>query len=302
MQIPPAAQLGATLSPQLARAARFVVDHPEEVAVGSLRSLAGKLGVAPATMTRLARSLGFRNYGALRTESAATLVRQGGYAHRAQRLRDRARGGVADPLAALNAAQVAAVQSASNRNREREIRAFCRALMQGRRVGFLGLRASHALAFHFSYVYGFLFDNGTLLGVAPGSLLDDVYRLAAGDVLVAISVAPYTSSTLDCVARAGGRGVKVLSISDSHSSPIAAHAGHGLAIDTDSPSFFSTMTGLLACVESVVLELALLQGERAVIRLAAIDDRLRRSGAYLDKSWRRNLAAAGATRSSRRAA
>ncbi len=289
VQIAQAAPRVDNLSPQLTRAARFVADHPEEVAVGSLRSLARKLGVAPATMTRLARSLGYRSYAALRTDSAATLVRRGGYAYRAQRLQDRARGAAANPLAALNAAQVAAVQSVAARNREAELRTFCRALLQGKRVGFLGLRASHALAFHFSYVYGFLFDNGALLGVAPGSLLDDVYRLAAGDVLVAISVAPYTRATLDCVERASGRGVKVLAISDSRSSPIARHASHGLAIDTESPSFFSTMTGLLACVETVVLELALLQGERAVERLAAIDDRLRRGGAYSDTSWRRNL-------------
>lgn len=301
MPSPQVAQSGATLTPQLARAARFVADHPEEVAVGSLRSLARKLGVAPATMTRLARALGYRTYAALRNDSAAALVRQSGYAHRAQRLQDRARGDAANPLATLSAAQVAAVQSVAARNREAELKTFCRALLQGKRVGFLGLRASHALAFHFAYVYGFLSDNGTLLGVAPGSLLDDVYRLAAGDVLVAISVAPYTSATLDCVERASGRGVKVLAISDSPSSPVARHARHGLAIDTESPSFFSTMTGLLACVESVVLEIALLQGERAVERLAAIDDRMRRSGAYNDRSWRRNLAAAGFARRSRKA-
>jgi DNA-binding MurR/RpiR family transcriptional regulator len=272
------------LSPQLARAARYVADHPEHIAVASLRSVARRLGVAPATMTRLARALGHRDYGALRHESAATLAKRGGYAHRAERLPAGARG-----LAALNLAQVAAVQSVPARNAEAKLKSFCRALLRADRVGFLGLRASHAIAFHFCYVYGFLADNGVLLGAAPGALLDDVYRLGAGDALVAITVAPYTRATLDCVQSAAERGVGILAITDSHSSPLSRYARHELVVDTESPSFFSTMAGLLACVEAVILDLATLQGSRAVQRLGRIDERLRRAGAYQDTAWRRNL-------------
>ncbi|MGH8689719.1 MAG: MurR/RpiR family transcriptional regulator [Burkholderiales bacterium] len=276
------------MSPQLARAARYVADHPEQVAVGSLRALARTLGVSPATMTRLARTLGHASYDALRRESAAALARQGGYAHRAQRLQDAAKP-PANPLAALSQAQVAAVQSVPAVNSERQIESFCRALLRARRVGFLGLRSSHAIAFQFSYVYGFLFDNGVLLGDAAGALLDDAGRLTARDALVAITVAPYTRASLECVCSAADRGVPILAITDSSASPLGRYAKHALTVDTESPSFFSTMAGLLACVETLVLRLALQQGERAVERLAAIDERLRRAGAYEDTGWRRNL-------------
>lgn len=289
MNLAPAADRAPALSPQLARAARFVADHPEEVTLASMRALARTLGVAPATMTRLARALGYSSFAALRAESVAKLAGQGGYAHRAQRLRDRSRDESGRPHAALGVAQVGAVQSVSARNRDRDIERFCRSLRRGRRVGILGLRASHAVAFHLAYVYGLLYDNGALLGVSPGSLIDDVYRLARGDVLVAISVAPYARATLDCVQRAHAQGVTVLAITDSSSSPIARHSAQRLAVDTDSPSFFTTMTGLLACVEAVILRLALLEGVRAVHRLAAADERLRRGGAYLDTAWRRNV-------------
>jgi DNA-binding MurR/RpiR family transcriptional regulator len=276
------------MSPQLTRAARFVSDHPEQVAVGSMRALARTLGVSPATMTRLTRALGYPSFAALRSESAAALLKQGGYAYRAQRLRAGAKA-QAKPLAALNAAQVAAVQSLAARNSEAAIEAFCRVLLRARRVGFLGLRASHAVAYHLSYVYGFLFDNGILLEHSAGALPDEVCRLSAADALVAISVAPYTRITLDCVRDAAERGVRVLVITDSRSAPLSAYAKQALLVDTDSPSFFSTMAGLLACVEALVLHLALLQGERAVDRLASIDERLRRAGAYQDTAWRRNL-------------
>jgi DNA-binding MurR/RpiR family transcriptional regulator len=54
------------LTPQLQRAARFMVEHPEEVGLNSMRRVAQDAGVKPATITRLTKILGFREYGALR--------------------------------------------------------------------------------------------------------------------------------------------------------------------------------------------------------------------------------------------
>lgn len=289
MNAPAFSATRAALSPQLARAQRYVADHPEQVALGSLRSVAARLGVAPATLSRLARALGYGSYAALRSQCAATLADRAGYGHRVRRLQ--ARAGAHDSLAEVNAAQVAAVQSAGARNPRRRLRDFCRAIRRARRVGFLGLRASHAAASYFAYVYGLLRDNGALLGLSPGALQDEIDRLSAQDALVAVSVAPYTRATLECAQRARTRGVTVLVLSDSAASPLARSAACSLAADTESPSFFSTMVGVIACVEAALVQLALEEGERAVRRLAAMDERLRRAGAYADTAWRRNLGA-----------
>ena len=47
---------------QMQSAARFVIDHPSEVALLSMREQARKAGVPPATMTRLAQRIGFPGY------------------------------------------------------------------------------------------------------------------------------------------------------------------------------------------------------------------------------------------------
>ena len=56
----------ADLSPQLRQAADFVAANPIEVSFRSMRSIAGRTGLAPPTFSRLARSLGFENYEGLR--------------------------------------------------------------------------------------------------------------------------------------------------------------------------------------------------------------------------------------------
>ena len=41
------------LSPQLRRAAHYLIDRPDEIAFTSMRQLADRAGVQPATMVRL---------------------------------------------------------------------------------------------------------------------------------------------------------------------------------------------------------------------------------------------------------
>ena len=62
-------KLAATLPelpPHLRRAARRILDHPHEVAVLSMRTLAAKAQVNPPTMLRLVRRIGFADYETFR--------------------------------------------------------------------------------------------------------------------------------------------------------------------------------------------------------------------------------------------
>ena len=54
------------LSPQLKRAAKYVLDRPAEVAVNSMRRVAAAAQVAPSSMLRLAKTLGYPSYEAFR--------------------------------------------------------------------------------------------------------------------------------------------------------------------------------------------------------------------------------------------
>lgn len=237
-------------------------------------------------MVRLARALDFADYDELRdvfirrVETAAAA-----HAPRAQALQESERSG---PMLVehLAAAQVAAIESAAA-NPESAIAAFVRQLAAARTVAFLGLRASHAIAFHFAYVYGLLRDNGRLLDDRGGALRDHAARLSRGDALIAISLAPYTRATVEAVDVAEQRGTTILALTDSAVSPIARSARHVLLFRTAGPSFFSTLIGALALAELLVGRLAASGGRAVIARLERTDDALREAGAYWDASWSR---------------
>ncbi|MEC7296477.1 MAG: MurR/RpiR family transcriptional regulator, partial [Pseudomonadota bacterium] len=52
----------AALSPQLKRAASYVLEHPTEMAFQSIRKTAQAASVTPSTLVRLAKRLGFESY------------------------------------------------------------------------------------------------------------------------------------------------------------------------------------------------------------------------------------------------
>jgi DNA-binding MurR/RpiR family transcriptional regulator len=149
------------------------------------------------------------------------------------------------------------------------------------------LRASHAIAFHFAYVYGLLRDNGHLLDDRGGALRDHAARLSRGDALIAVSIAPYTRATVEAVEVAEKRGATILALTDSRVSPIARSARHILLFQTSGPSFFSTLIGALALAELLVARLAASGGRAVIARLERTDDALREAGAYWDASWTR---------------
>ena len=80
----------AALPPKMQEAARFIIDHPDEVVVSSMRGIAERSGVQPATFVRLARQLGYSGWPGLKAAFAADMgLQTAQYGQRAKDLASR---------------------------------------------------------------------------------------------------------------------------------------------------------------------------------------------------------------------
>lgn len=270
------------LSPELLRAARWIEAHPREVALHSMRECARRAGLAPATLTRLSQALGFRGFDAIKNLCQESFAAQVGYAGRAEVLQANARHSK-DWLALLNETQHANTASIGGLNQARQLEAAADAMLKARRIYFLGLRASHGLALHLHYTYGLLASNGVLVQGLGGTLSDQVGEMGRGDLLVAMSLAPYTRQTVDAVAQALEQGADLMVLTDSALSPIARSATHTLLFRADSLSYFQSMVGALALAEALAAAVAVRGGRKVLARLQSRQNRLDSEGAYWDK-------------------
>ena len=282
-----------TLPPRLQLAARYILDRPDDVALLSMREQARHAGVPPATMTRLAQRLGLDGYDAVRALYAGA-VRDGtldfagragaGFAGKAgaqveaQKLRGE-RALAADMVQSLGQ-EIARL--AEPRALDRLVAAADR-LHKARRIYCLGLRACHSAAWHFHYMLSLLGDKTVMLDDAGGTGLDALRDSGRGDVVLAASVEPYARATIEAARYAAGEGVPVVALTDSEVSPLAQLASATILVATESPSFFHSMTPLLAVTEILAALVAGRSGQKALAALGRTEAQLAAFGVHLPR-------------------
>ncbi len=273
------------MSAQLRSAARYVLDAPHDVALLTMREQARQAGVQPATMTRLAKHLGLSGYEEVRAIYAAA-VRGGGigFAGKAdaqlasQKLKgDRAL--AVDMLTSLSG-QVAALGDPASIER---LVAIATALSAARRVYCLGLRSSHAVAWHLSYILSLIGEKSVFLHGIGGTEGDALGHATPQDVLIAVSVLPYTRMTVELTEFAAGRGVPVVALTDSEVAPLAQLANHLIVVPTVSPSFFHTMAPAFIVAEILAALIAGQAGDAAVDALRRFDEQGAALRTHLDR-------------------
>jgi DNA-binding MurR/RpiR family transcriptional regulator len=259
------------LPPQLKEAARWVIDHPADVALLSLREQARRAGIAPATLTRLAQRLGLGGYNGVRKLFAdAVRERPESYRGRAEELllRRDSEGDqalVQDIFASLG-------QHLQNLSMPDAIERFTAAadmIASASRVFCLGQRSSFSVAYIFHYVRSLFGSNSVLVDGSGGSGVDTLRAIGKGDVLLAISVNRYVRHTIDAAKFAKDRGARVVALTDSEISPLVTFADEAVLVRTETPSFFHTMAPAFAAVECLA---ALVAARRGRETLAALDE------------------------------
>jgi DNA-binding MurR/RpiR family transcriptional regulator len=272
------------LSAQQRRAARFILDHQDDVALRSMRELASKAALPPVTFVRLARALGFDDYLGLRA-LFQDRVRQGEagrrYTPRAREMQ-RSHGGqeVADLARRMFAADLDNIERTDERNEPAALLDAVQMLERAERVFVLGQRSCFPAAYLFHYVVRLFRQDTLLVRGSIGTVADDLRGVGTGDVLLAISVEPYTAEVVRAARYAKSEGARLLGITDTQLSPIARIADKSLLAACETPSFFHSVTALTALMQSLVALLVTRGGERAVSAIEASERQLDRFGAY----------------------
>ncbi len=224
-----------SLSPGMRKVGRYVLEHPEDVALLSMREQSRRAGVPPATMTRFAQRLGYAGYDEVRGLFAnAMRGRVSDFGQRAGTLAARREELGEWKLAGTVARALAdGVTAISDEPRLASIVEAASVLASAERILCLGHRSCYAPAYHFAYVAGL---NGapTVLLDAPGGIgVDAVSSSGPDDAMLAVSFSPYTRRTVEIAASASELNIPIVALTDSPVSPLARIADLAVSIPTD---------------------------------------------------------------------
>ncbi len=269
----------ASLSPTLQAAARFIVDHPNEVVTASMRSLAARATVQPATLVRLAQHLGYAGWPQLKDAFFRDLgLHSERYGERAKHLAARA-----DDSALLGELFLAQRRNldATEVGVARPLRDAARLIKQARMVHVAGFRASFPIAY--SLVYGYrLFRNSVQLVDGDAAGLEMQLRgIERQDAAVVVSFSPYSREALQAADAAKAAGARLVAFTDSSASPLALAADVAVLFSVESPSFFPSIAAAIAAVEALLEILVADAGQDTALRIDRAEQQLFDSGAYV---------------------
>lgn len=273
------------LSPQLKRAARYVLDAPDDVALSSLRSVAAHAGVHPSTLVRLAKELDYAKYADFREPFRQRLRTHGDrYADRARNLQARGAKHAGhqrdDLLQEIVQTGSGNLQRTFDATSAAELSELAALLEKARQIYVVGMRKCYPVANYLHYACRMFHDNVVLANGVAATIADDLRDVQSGDVLIAIGFDSYTQGTVRAARHALSVGVDVVAITDHPLSPLAHKATQTFIVANDSPSFFRSLGSAMALAEAIVAFLVAEGGEAAVERLTRTERHLEAFGTY----------------------
>ncbi len=244
------------LPKRLRQVAVFLTQHPNEVALNTISTVAAGVGVQPSTLVRFAQIFGFSGFSEFQELFKAHLKSgiAGGAAAR------RPDDGIARPAVphALSGLIAAASQSLARLDETFDAAAFDRVvaiLSEARPIHLIGSKRAFPVASYMSLALSQHGIRNSLVANIGSDAFDQIACLGPGDGVLAISFSPYNSITPDLAERARDRGAAVAAITDSPLSPLIRTASASLivveAIDAGYRSLAATMVTGLAVVLAV---------------------------------------------------
>lgn len=244
----------AGMSPQLRKAAQYVLDNPNDVGVSSIREIAEVAAVSPNTLVRMARAVGYDGYEEFRHPFREALrAGRESFPDRARWLQSIARGGRHGPLYRdIAARSFDNIEELFAGTSAAELKRAADRIVAARTTYVLGVGIAHALAQSFAYLARMAIENVVAVPREGGLPIDDVARAGRGDVLLAMTFKPYRTEVVEAVRAAKDQGAVVVAISDARSSPILLAVDHGFVVPTETPQFFTSMVAVTALLEAVM--------------------------------------------------
>lgn len=273
------------LTPEAQKAARYVLENPNDVGVSTVREIAEAAKVKPNTFVRMARQVGFEGYEDFRAPFREA-IRKGSvsFPDRARWLQDIRKSG---DLGGLYAEMV----EGSIRNLEETfagidaeaLKSAAEAIWASRQVFTLGVGVNNANARNFTY----LASTGMVQFHAiprPGSTpTDDLAWADNRDVLIAMSMRPYRSEVMAAIEVAREQGITIIGLSDSLASPIIRAADHGFVVAVDTPQFFPSSVSTIALLETLLSFVIAVASDEIVDRVETFHRRRHQLGIYMEE-------------------
>ncbi|MCI0510466.1 RpiR family transcriptional regulator [Chromohalobacter marismortui] len=252
------------LSRRLQQTARFMLDHPQEVAFATVAKLAEQANVTPSTLIRFANSFGFTGFSEMQQLFRERLMNElPNYAERIRAVRS-ATGETPDSTQLLwefADANREVLEELPGRINPKDLEHALDLLEKAEAVHVMGARRSFVVASYLTYALHHIEKRAFLINGQGGMFREQIRSIGAGDALLLVSYSPYAQESQDAAAEAKERGIPLVVITDSSLSPLARLADVTLIVHEAEVKSFRGLTASLCLTQTLAISLGIRQDQ-----------------------------------------
>lgn len=252
-------------SDRLKLIAEFALEHPTEMALGTVAEVASKAKVQPSAVVRFANALGYGGFSEVQQVFRSRLVASVAptYKERIAGLRRDGRFQDASTphgvLARFASEGLVALEGLQQGIKEKDLARAIAIIGGAETVFVLGLGGSFPVAVHLTYVLRKLGRRVVLLDGLGSALEEQVVAATRKDALIAISFKSYNRDTARIFPEIVARGLPAVSITDSLLSPIVEGAEVVFELPDMPEAALRTMVAPMCLAQSLAVGLTLAQ-------------------------------------------
>ncbi|MFL9872446.1 MurR/RpiR family transcriptional regulator [Paraburkholderia megapolitana] len=248
---------------QLKSVATYIEQHRASVMVDRTSDIAASCGVHPSAVVRFAQRFGFSGFSDLQAVFRQAYTGQGAsspsYQQRIRKLIDEKPGGrlsggaVAREFVAACRGGLDELETSLD---DAQIDAAVKMLQHADNIYVIGVRRSFPVASYIVYALQHTPKRVHLVSGFGGMYREQIRSVKKGDVVIAISFAPYGKETQYCLRVAHHHQAKTLVITDSQLSPLARYATTQLYVKEGSAFAFRSLTSTICLCQALFIALA----------------------------------------------
>ncbi|WKB51285.1 MurR/RpiR family transcriptional regulator [Eleftheria terrae] len=250
------------LSRQLKVIARYVEQHRDHLGLEGIQDVAANCGVQPSAVVRFAKHFGFSGFSEMQKVFREVIAKQiapsRNYKARIREVIESGGGSLSSTEIAHEflAGSIAGMQELQNSLDEPAFKKAVDLLSMTDSIWIVGSRRSFSVAAYLDYALQHTDKRIQLVSALGSTHEGQVRSVRRGDVMIAISFAPYAEETVTVAHSAVQRGAKLIAITDSRMGALAREAHTTLLVQDTSVLGFRSLTSTMGLAQSLFIALA----------------------------------------------
>ena len=242
----------STFSKGQKRIAAFIQESYDKAAFMTASKLGKTVNVSESTVVRFAAELGYDGYPAMQKALQEMIRNKLTSIQRIEVANDRYADH--DVLSMVMQSDVDKIRMTLEEVSRSDFSGAVDSIVEAKRIYILGVRSSVAVTSLLGFYFNLIFDNVVQVHSNSASeMFEQLLRVGEGDVVIGVSFPRYSRRTVQAMQFAQDRKAKVIAITDSAASPLAATATHTLLAKSDMASFVDSLVAPLSLVNALIV-------------------------------------------------